>query len=102
MLIRDKLLEIIDLLENENTYFFGLRLLEDFGDEYNLDKYNIIILYCYNNVELVIDTSSNLLRFKFYNNNIRIRKLDTRRGNYGTYKIKDLTELKDEIKNRIK
>lgn len=39
MLIRDKLLDIIDLLENENTYFFGLRLLEDFGNEYDLGKY---------------------------------------------------------------
>lgn len=102
MLIKDKLLEIIDLLENENTYFFGFRLLEDFGDEYDLDKYNMIILYFYNSVELVIDSNQPSLRFKFYNNNIRIRKLDTRRGNYGTYKIKDLTELKDEIKNRIK
>jgi len=58
MLIRDKLLEIIDLLENENTYFFGLRLLEDFENKDSLKKYNIFIgcineyILCSINVQL--------------------------------------------------
>jgi hypothetical protein len=102
MLIRDKLLEIIDLLENENTYFFGFRLLEDFGDEYDLGEYNMTILYFYNSVELVIDSNQPSLRFRFNNKTIRILKFNTKHGSYKTYIIKDLTELKDEIKNRIK
>ena len=75
----------------------GLRLLEDFGNEYDLDKYRISIIPCYSNVELSI-YSKPWETFKFHRDEVRIfRYLDVE-----MWKIKDLTELKDEIKNRIK
>jgi len=92
MLIRDKLLEIIDLLENENTYFFGLRLLEDFENKDSLKKYNIFIDSHVFNIELSIFRNFWKI-FIIYRDEVRVFK----NVNLELHKVKNLTELKNEI-----